>query len=652
MGSRLKSKPSWLEIFPIDSDKTYNNEFGFDKNGMWIYGNASGTAYPIRTSFSINTNDVCEITYTINHTDSCSDHSVAIFNADNNPQWNWGFNNSRIAVSTNCPDPYIYGQSRKVQANIQIDQPRFYTFVITYEPSIPLVTTKIYAGKQAIGDPLDTIVLSERLPEGPYKVGFDADLDEYDGPKAYFTYLKITANGNDLTPDPDENFIWPKIEFEIQTYNEKTLLDLQPYPDSLEHIILNLQNRSVLIDHKNYKHGDKLTFYGAEAFRIKQLYVDSPNPVMKINSISGDVPTPDSGYLFVWGQNNFGKLGTNDTNNYSSPVQTVCNTNSWKKVSTGYNHTGSIKSDGTLWMWGRNSYGELGTNDTNDCSSPVQTITAGTTWSQLSCGVGHTAAIKNDGTLWMWGLNYQGQLGTEDQTNRSSPIQTASGGSNWVQVSSGYLFTGAVKNDGTLWLWGEGSNGQLGNDDTSRRSSPNQVGGDTNWSQIACGTFHSAAVKTDGSLWLWGNNGSGQLGTGDNTNFSSPIQTICGGNNWSQVSCGYSHTAAVKTDGTLWTWGNNYAGRLGDGTTDSRNSPVQEATFGTTWKEVKCDTYGTIALKWDKTLWTWGYNENGQLGNGKSGWTNSRSFPCQTMTGGKKWLDFDIGGEGAFGISF
>lgn len=653
MGSRLKSKPSWLDIVSVDANKTYNNEFGFDKNGMWIYGNAFDTSYPIRTAFSLNTQNPCEVVYTINHSDNCSDHSVAFFSTINNPQWDWGTNSSRVAISVNCPNPAIYGQYDEIESNVDLNEPRFYTFKVNYEPSPSLFTVNIYEGKHVAGDPIETLILQEELPQGTFKIGFDADLDEGDGNKAYFTYLKISSNGVDLTPDPDENFVWPKIEFEVQTYTDQTLLDLRPYPDSLEHIILNLQNRSVLIDNKYYKHGDKLTFYGSEAFRVKQLYVDSPNPVMKINSISGDAPTQDSGYLYVWGDNNNGQLGTNNTNRYSSPVQTVSGTNTWQKVSCGYYHTGAIKSDGTLWLWGYNYTGQLGNDNNTNVSSPVQTITAGNNWSKLSCGSNYTAAIKSNGTLWLWGINQKGQLGTNDSTNRSSPIQTVSEGNNWTQVSCGYYCTGAIKDDGTLWMWGEGSNGQLGNEDTINVSSPIQtIAGGNDWSQVSCGLLHSAAVKTDGTLWLWGYNGSGQLGTNDTNNFSSPIQTICEGNNWKQVTCGYSHTAAIKTDGSLWAWGNNYVGRLGDNSTTNRSSPVQEATLSYEWKEVKCDTFNTLAIKWDKTLWVWGYNYNGQLGNGKDNFDTSRSTPCQTMVGGKKWIDFDMGGEGAAAITY
>jgi alpha-tubulin suppressor-like RCC1 family protein len=345
------------------------------------------------------------------------------------------------------------------------------------------------------------------------------------------------------------------------------------------------------------------------------------------------------GGLYSWGFNGNGELGTNDTTSRSSPVQTVSGGTNWKQVSAGGFHTGAIKTDGTLWLWGTNSYGELGTNDTTPRSSPIQTVSGGTNWKQVSCGLSifsHAAAIKTDGTLWLWGYNDSGQLGTNDTTNRSSPIQTVSGGTNWKQVSCGGSFTAAIKTDGTLWSWGfNGSGGPLGTNDTTNRSSPVQtVTGGTNWKQVSAGFSVTAAIKTDGTLWSWGVNSSGQLGTNDTTSRSSPIQTVSGGTNWKQVSV-TGHSAAIKTDGTLWVWGSNLYGELGVNDRTTRSSPVQTVTGGTNWKQVSTTGGGrTSALKTDGTLWLWGRNGSGQLGTNDR---TNRSSPIQTVAGGTNW---------------
>jgi alpha-tubulin suppressor-like RCC1 family protein len=196
----------------------------------------------------------------------------------------------------------------------------------------------------------------------------------------------------------------------------------------------------------------------------------------------------------MWGNNYSGRLGDNSTTPRSSPVQTISGGTNWKQVSGGGNYTAAIKTDGTLWNWGRNAYGQLGINDISDRSSPVQTISGGTNWKQISGGY-HTAAIKTDGTLWVWGFNNSGQLGTNDMTHRSSPVQTVSGGTNWKQVSGGGYHTAAIKTDGTLWNWGRNANGQLGDNSITHRSSPVQtIAGGTNWKQVAVGRFHITAV--------------------------------------------------------------------------------------------------------------------------------------------------------------
>ena len=315
---------------------------------------------------------------------------------------------------------------------------------------------------------------------------------------------------------------------------------------------------------------------------------------------NGGVKT--DGTLWMWGKNNSGQLGTNDATSRSSPIQTVSAGTNWKQVSCGEEHAGAIKTDGTLWMWGSNGFGRLGTNDTTNRSSPIQTITTGTNWKQVSCGNIHSGAIKTDGTLWMWGYNFYGVLGTNDRTNRSSPIQTVSGGTNWKQVSCGGSYTAAIKTDGTLWMWGSNDFGQLGDNTRTSRSSPVQtVSGGTNWKQVSAAhvNFHTGAIKTDGTLWMWGINGGGQLGTNDRTDRSSPIQTVTGGTNWKQVSCTIGSTGAIKTDGTLWLWGSNFYGELGTNDTTTRSSPIQTVSGGTNWKQVSCGWDSTVACKDD-----------------------------------------------------
>jgi alpha-tubulin suppressor-like RCC1 family protein len=355
-----------------------------------------------------------------------------------------------------------------------------------------------------------------------------------------------------------------------------------------------------------------------------------------------------TGSLWAWGLNTNGQLGVNDITHRSSPVQTVAGGTNWKQVAEGEGFSTAIKTDGTLWLWGNNLVGALGTNDITHRSSPVQTVAGGTNWKQVAGGKLHTVAIKTDGTLWTWGSSTFGQLGDNTVASKSSPIQTVSGGTNWKQVSAGQQVTGAIKTDGTLWVWGGNSYGQLGINDITNRSSPVQtVAGGTNWKQVSCGGVFTAAVKTDGTLWTWGHNGNGQLGVNDITNRSSPVQTVAGGTNWKQVAGGYFHTASIKTDGTLWTWGKNYSGELGINDITHRSSPVQTVAGGTNWKQVAGAQSFTCAIKADGTLWLWGSNLVGQGGNNTT--TNSSS-PVQTVSGGSNWKQVS-GGTGFTGAA-
>ena len=214
---------------------------------------------------------------------------------------------------------------------------------------------------------------------------------------------------------------------------------------------------------------------------------------------------------------------------------------------TDYEMIDQYAATGSLWVWGDNWAGQLADNTVVRKSSPVQTVSGGTNWKQVSCNSASVAAIKTDGTLWLWGSNSNGLLGDNTTTSKSSPVQTISGGTNWKQVSSSWM-TAAIKTDGTLWVWGGNWYGQLGDGTTTAKSSPIQtISGGTNWKQVFCGDVETTvAIKTDGTLWGWGGNYYG--GLGDNNAYlysTSPIQTVAGGNNWKQVSCGTYNTAAI-----------------------------------------------------------------------------------------------------------
>jgi alpha-tubulin suppressor-like RCC1 family protein len=346
--------------------------------------------------------------------------------------------------------------------------------------------------------------------------------------------------------------------------------------------------------------------------------------------------------LWTWGQGSSGQLGTNDTINSNTPTTTSAGGTNWKQASFVL-HAAAIKTDGTLWTWGLGSSGQLGTNDTTpNRSNPVTTFAGGTNWKQVDCGDAHTAAIKTDGTLWTWGSQGAGRLGINvTVTNRSTPVTTFAGGNNWKQVSCGSQHTAAIKTDGTLWTWGNGGNGRLGHNSTNNAITPvTTFTGGTNWKQVTTGVDHTAAIKTDGTLWTWGYGVTGALGNGGITS-STPVTTFAGGTNWKQVACGDTFTAAIKTDGTLWTWGFATSGQLGTNSGSVANTPVTTFAGGTNWKQVACGFVHTAAIKTDGTLWTWGGATSGRLGNAIT--TGFRSTPVTTFAGGTNWKQVQCG---------
>ena len=335
--------------------------------------------------------------------------------------------------------------------------------------------------------------------------------------------------------------------------------------------------------------------------------------------------------LFTWGSGNNGKTAHNSTTHYSSPVQVPGN--NWQTV-TGHHDiqgAGGTKSDGTMWTWGNNDYGILGQNNTSpgNISSPVQV--PGTTWTKV-VGTGNRAwgVTKTDGTLWMWGYNNYGGLGqnSPDNTSASSPVQVP--GTTWPTTNRNHITRSTasihvIKTDGTLWGWGENPDGGLGDNSVVYRSSPVQVPG-TTWAAIGGDDDTYFGVKTDGTLWGWGDNAGGEIGDNSKTKRSSPVQIP--GTTWSYVtSAVYGTSFGLKTDGTLWGWGQNYYGLMGVNSPEPsrRSSPVQIP--GTTWRSIDAGFRASaIATKTDGTLWTWGNNTAGVQGQND---TIQRSSPVQ-----------------------
>jgi len=362
--------------------------------------------------------------------------------------------------------------------------------------------------------------------------------------------------------------------------------------------------------------------------------------------------------LWGWGISNAGRLGEGSTGGQRDvPITTFAGGTNWKQITMDDGSSGAaIKTDGSLWIWGWNRDGEIGVNDDTVTirATPVTTFAGGNDWKQVAGGYFCTTAIKTDGSLWVWGRNYVGQLGINDTTpKRNTPVTTFAGGNNWKQVSGGRVHIAAVKTDGSLWTWGRNYNtSTLGinlNSDVYRLTPITTFAGGTTWKSVSCGGFHTAAIKTDGSLWTWGRNAEGQLGTNDANTRSTPVTTFAGGNNWKQVSCGFRHTAAIKTDGSLWTWGRGTSGQHGNNANTDRNTPVTTFAGGNNWKQVSCGDNHTAAIKTDGTLWNWGENGSRNLGLGNND-SVDRSTPVTTFAGGNNWKQVASAGNSTMAI--
>lgn len=338
------------------------------------------------------------------------------------------------------------------------------------------------------------------------------------------------------------------------------------------------------------------------------------------------------GKLYAWGQNNWGQLGDNSNTERTSPVL-VSNgavTTAWSKIAVGDQFAVGIRASGTttttggtLWTWGLNTSGQLGQGDSTNRSVPTQ-LGKDATWVAISAGKYHVLALKADGTLWAWGRNNSGQLGDLTTTIRQAPVKV--GGTDktntatWIAFSAGGSHSLGIQKDGTLWTWGDNTSGQLGNTtaNTTPVPTPTKIGTLT-YTSVSAGGNHSMAIGTDGRLYGWGANGSGQVGNnaGASTSTVNTPTQITEDKDWTIVAAGGLHTLAIRNGGTLWSWGANSEGQLGDGIGLDVAFPTRVGA-DSTWIGISAGDNHSAGLKADNSLWTWGLNANGQLGNGRT----------------------------------
>jgi alpha-tubulin suppressor-like RCC1 family protein len=325
-----------------------------------------------------------------------------------------------------------------------------------------------------------------------------------------------------------------------------------------------------------------------------------------------------NGTVWAWGDNGWGQLGSGSPFPafrigylISTPTQVPALSPVMALGSNGDHHSVVLKTDGTVWVWGANFYGQLGNGTTTARFDPAPVVGL-TNVIAVAGGADHTLALRDDGTVWAWGHNQHGQLGDGTTTDRSTPTQV-SGLSSVVAVAAGQDHSVVLRADGTVWSWGSNAAGQLGDATTNDRSSPVQVKGLQGIASLTSGGYHSLALKSDGTVWAWGDNEFGQLGDGTTTERSAPV-LVNGLAAVKGVSGGSFHSLALMSDGTVRAWGNNQFGQMGDGTTTNRFTPVQVSGL-TAVMALASGYIHNLALKADGTIQTWGGNYAGQLGD-------------------------------------
>lgn len=282
-----------------------------------------------------------------------------------------------------------------------------------------------------------------------------------------------------------------------------------------------------------------------------------------------------------------------------------------------------IKADGSLWGWGFNGGGQLAQGNYDNVYATPTPIGVGNSWQQITGGGAHTLALQADGSLWAWGYNFNGELGQGTTTLPAKLPLSVGTDKNWKAVAAGNAFGIGLKNNGSLWSWGNNAHGELGlGTDITPYKTPTQIGSDLNWKSISISPdgYHTLAIKNDGSLWAWGYNYHAELGLGHNNNQTSPMQ-IGSDHDWRTVAAGQSHSLALKSDGSLWGWGDNTYGQLGLGFRGQGDTPSgfirpTHVGSGTDWKAISTSGMNSFALKNDGTLWSWGLNFHGELGLG------------------------------------
>ena len=321
----------------------------------------------------------------------------------------------------------------------------------------------------------------------------------------------------------------------------------------------------------------------------------------------------DDGSVQCWGRNNWGQFGNGSTAGTRAPAAAATTAGDWRELSTSGSATCGIRENGSLWCWGLNQYGQLGDGTRTNRKSPARVGTS-TKWTDVSVGWAHTCAVRQNGTAWCWGYNKVGQLGDDTTKVRTKPRKVVGDVGRWSSVVAGGFFSCGTTRDGKAWCWGANAFGQLGNGTRAGSRTPTAVGFTSDWAEVDASWYSACGLKTTGELRCWGLNEQGQLGDGTRVNRVHPA-LAGGGAAYRDFSVGEAHVCGIGTDYALRCWGDNTYGQLGAGAPALARQPVTPVQ-GDGWYSVAAGWLHTCGVRQDGTTWCWGNNEYGQVGDG------------------------------------
>lgn len=356
---------------------------------------------------------------------------------------------------------------------------------------------------------------------------------------------------------------------------------------------------------------------------ITPSYASSPGVISISAGASHCLALTGDGSVLAWGNNDYGQLGDGTNVSTSAPVK-VRGLGHVIAIAAGPGHSLALVDDGTVWAWGDNYHGTLGDGTAEDRFTPVQ-ASGLTNVKAIAAGTMVSFALKNDSTLWAWGFNKRGGLGDGTFEDRLTPVQVKEL-TNVIKIGHEGIF--AITDDGSVWAWGnnliiESSNssiyGILGDNYNEIRPTPFQIGQLSDVKAITNGAEHTVFIKDDGTVWTWGINNKGQLGNNakidDYAVTTTPVKAI-GLNNVKEISAGIYFSLALKNDGSVWKWGEDYYTIPTMPGVYAKSVSVPKQIDGLERiKDISSGHYFYIALGDDGSVWGWGYNENGQLGN-------------------------------------